>query len=155
MPENIVNRGVVPRFPLVAFDESLFEQVSARPVEQVEEINARSRAGQPLRIDWDKARCTHCMSCMVVCSERHVGVSAPSRAHLRIAVDLLKGDYALGARDAEYCRQCQAAPCVAACPSEAFWLDEQVRAWRVDPGLCLACGACVEVCPIMRFDSIR
>ena len=45
-PENIVNRGVVPRFPLAAFDESLFEQVSARLVEQVEEINARPRAGQ-------------------------------------------------------------------------------------------------------------
>ena len=111
---------------------------------------------KPLRIDWDKTRCTHCMSCMVVCSERHVGVSAPSRAHLRIAVDLLKGDYALGTRDAEYCRQCQAAPCVAACPSEAFWLDEQVRAWRVDPGLCLACGACVEACPYhaIRLDPV-
>jgi D-3-phosphoglycerate dehydrogenase len=45
-PENIVNRGVVPRFPLAAFDESLFEQVSARLVEQVEEMDARSRAGQ-------------------------------------------------------------------------------------------------------------
>jgi carbon-monoxide dehydrogenase iron sulfur subunit len=96
---------------------------------------------KPSRIDWDKAKCTNCMSCVVVCSERHTGTSAPSRSHIRIRVDLLKGDYA-----AEYCRQCQDAPCAAACPSEAIVFDGAVRAWRVDESLCVACGACVEAC---------
>ena len=102
---------------------------------------------RPLRIDWDKAKCTNCMSCAVVCSERHTGMSVPSRSHIRILVNLLGGDYA-----AEYCRQCQAAPCAVACPTEAIQFDEQVRAWRVDDSLCVACGACVEAC---EYGAIR
>ena len=82
---------------------------------------------RPLRIDWEKTKCTNCMSCAVVCSERHTGMSAPWRSHIRILVNLLGGDYT-----AEYCRQCQAAPCAAACPTEAIQFDEQVRAWRPD-----------------------
>ncbi len=106
---------------------------------------------RPLRLDWDKAKCTNCMSCTVVCSERHVGMSAPTRSHIRILVDVLRGDYA-----AEYCRQCQPAPCAAACPTEAVLLDDQVRAWRVDDSLCVACGACVEACAYhaIRLDSV-
>jgi Fe-S-cluster-containing hydrogenase component 2 len=105
----------------------------------------------PLQIDWDKAKCTNCMSCVVVCSERHTGMSAPSRSHIRILVDLFQGDYA-----AEYCRQCQAAPCAAACPTEAIRLDGQARAWRVDDSLCVACGACAEACAYraIRLDPV-
>jgi Fe-S-cluster-containing hydrogenase component 2 len=88
---------------------------------------------------------------MTVCSERHTGMSAPSRSHIHILVDLLRGDYA-----ADYCRQCQPAPCAAACPTEAIRLDGQARAWLVDESLCVACGACVEACAYraIRLDAV-
>ena len=101
---------------------------------------------KPVRIHWDKKKCTNCLSCVVVCSERHTGMSAPSRARLRIHVDVLDGDYS-----AEYCRQCRNALCAAACPEEAIQFDDQLRAWLVDDDLCTGCGECVEPCP---FDAI-
>ena len=101
---------------------------------------------KPVRIHWDKGTCTNCMSCVVVCSERQTGMSAPSRARIRIPVDVLSGDYS-----AQYCRQCGNAPCATACPEEAIRFDRQLRAWLVDEELCTGCGECVEPCP---FDAI-
>jgi Fe-S-cluster-containing hydrogenase component 2 len=104
----------------------------------------------PAHIKWNSVKCSNCMSCAVVCSERHTGTSAPSRAHIRILVDLL-GNHAV---TAQYCRQCHAgrAPCAEVCPDEAISFDEQIRAWRVDETLCQACGLCVDVC---LYDAIR
>jgi Fe-S-cluster-containing hydrogenase component 2 len=101
---------------------------------------------KPVRIHWDRKACTTCMSCVVVCSERHTGTSAPSRSRVRIWVDVLDGEC-----DAAYCRQCADAPCAAACPVEAISFDKALRAWLLDEELCTGCGACVDACP---FDAI-
>lgn len=104
----------------------------------------------PAHIEWNVVKCSSCMSCMVVCSERHTGTSAPSRARIRILVD------PMGKRDvaAQYCRQCCAerAPCAEVCPDQAISFDEQVRAWRVDETLCQACELCVDAC---EYGAIR
>ncbi len=102
----------------------------------------------PVHIDWDRARCSDCMSCVVVCSERHTGTSAPSRARLRILVDLLTGDVT-----AEYCRQCADAECAAVCPEEAIAFDAVTRAWLVDGDSCLACAACEDACPYHAIQA--
>ena len=103
--------------------------------------------GRPIRLHWDEDRCTTCMSCMVVCAERHVGMSAASQSRIWVLPDLLGADYT-----AEYCRQCKNAPCAVACPEEAIQLDDSVGAWLVDLDLCTGCGQCVEECP---FDAIK
>ena len=97
----------------------------------------------PIHIEWDKVLCSNCLSCVVVCAERHTGTSAPSRARIRIQVDLLLGNDVT----AQYCRQCEDAPCAEACPEEAIAFDGSVRAWLVDEEKCLACAACVDACP--------
>jgi Fe-S-cluster-containing hydrogenase component 2 len=97
----------------------------------------------PHHIEWNKVLCSNCMSCVVVCSERHTGTSTPSRARIRILVDLLLDNDVT----AQYCRQCADAPCAEACPEEAITFDRTVRAWLVDEERCLACGVCVDVCP--------
>ena len=96
----------------------------------------------PIHIEWDKVKCSNCMSCVVVCSERHTGTSAPSRAHIRVSIDLL----ADGDVTAQYCRQCQDADCAAACPEEAILFDARIRAWVVQEERCMACEACVAAC---------
>ena len=107
---------------------------------------SKSSRKKPLRIHWDRTACTTCLSCVVVCAERHTGTSAPSRARLRVVVDVLGADC-----DAAYCRQCANAPCAVACPVEAIWFDEDLRAWLLDGDLCTGCGDCVVACP---FDAV-
>ena len=104
---------------------------------------------KPLRLHLDEDRCTGCTSCVIVCSERHTGMSAPVRARIQIAVDPLTSSH-----QGNYCRQCAKAPCAAACPVEAIRFDHRVRAWLVDEGQCTGCGQCIEACPfeIMRLD---
>lgn len=96
----------------------------------------------PIHVEWNQVKCSNCMSCVVVCAERHTGVSAPSRARIRIS-DLLTDNEVT----AEYCRQCADAACAEACPEEAIAFDETIRAWLVDEEKCIACAACVEACP--------
>ena len=94
-------------------------------------------------LQWEMLLCSNCMSCVVVCAERHTGTSSPSRARIRIQVDLLVDNDVT----AQYCRQCDDAPCAGVCPEEAIAYDEQFRAWLVDEERCQACGACVDACP--------
>jgi len=96
-------------------------------------------------LHWDQDLCSNCMSCMIVCAERHIGMSAPSRALIRIHVGLFDGSVS-----ADYCRQCQDASCAAACPTEAIAPDGQ--SWHVDETLCIGCGECVDACP---YQAIR
>ena len=102
--------------------------------------------GRSLWISWHRDTCTTCESCMVVCSERHTGMSAPSRSRIRILSDALGGNYT-----ARSCRQCKNAPCAAVCPAEAIRFDDEIHVWLVEEDLCTGCGECVEAC---SFDAI-
>ena len=101
------------------------------------------RRVRPARLQWAKDRCTACLSCVIVCSERHTGESAPSRARIRLHIDLLGGSDDV----MQYCRQCAKAPCASACPVEAIHFDQQTQVWLVDDAVCDGCGQCVRACP--------
>ena len=79
-------------------------------------------------------RCISCRSCAAACHVSHARTSAIQSAASGFArVPLL-------------CRQCEAAPCVDACPVEAMFIDENGmtarRAFR-----CTGCGSCAAACP--------
>ena len=100
----------------------------------------------PVRLHLDEGACTGCLSCVVVCAERHTGQSSLSRSRIQVTVDPLSA-----AHSGRYCRQCRKAPCAAACPAGAIRFDSQYRVWLVDEPLCTGCGLCVEACPFQAM----
>jgi len=87
-------------------------------------------------------KCTGCRICENFCSFHHEGAIWPERARIRVVAQGDDGPFA-----PNVCRQCEDAPCAAACPVEAIVLDGHTGAWVVDVEECVGCGACVEACP--------
>lgn len=94
--------------------------------------------------------CTGCLCCEAVCSLRRTGSQDREASAIRVNLDVFGGRNVL-----LYCRQCDDAPCAAACPAEAINRDEDSGAWVLDPGKCQGCGLCVDACPFgaMRFRA--
>ncbi|NLG27057.1 MAG: 4Fe-4S dicluster domain-containing protein [Chloroflexi bacterium] len=110
----------------------------------------------PLHIALNESLCTGCLSCMLVCSERHYGATNLLRARIRIRLDPLTAEHS-----GITCHQCTdgpggLAPCADICPQEAIQYDDTVRAWLVTEDDCISCGQCVDACPygIMQLDIV-
>jgi len=91
-------------------------------------------------------KCTGCRICENFCSFHHEGAIWPGRARITVIVESDSGPFAL-----RFCRQCDEAPCAAACPAGAIQRNERTGAWAVDAALCLGCGSCAAACP---YDAI-
>jgi len=90
----------------------------------------------------DESLCSGCRVCQVACVAWHEGVFGVSMARIRV----VKIE-PLGVDRPEVCRQCDAAPCIGACPTAALTRDQKTGAVVVDAESCTACGMCVEACP--------
>jgi len=89
--------------------------------------------------------CTGCQECEVVCSLYHFGECNPQRSAVRVTRTEHDG---LADAFPVVCQQCDDAPCIGACPSEAISQEERKGFVRIDRERCTACGACVDACPI-------
>jgi len=83
----------------------------------------------------DPARCIGCRSCAGACYYGHLDTPA-------LAYEEIEQSNAMPM----VCRQCEDAPCVAACPRDAMYKDDAgiVRRSAV---LCTGCLSCVLACP--------
>jgi len=99
----------------------------------------------------DDERCTGCNTCMLVCSFVHEKVFNYERSRIRVWRDDDKGVFIPVS-----CEQCEDAPCVLICPTEALFKDEAGLVLR-DPLRCIGCNECMLACPIgaiSRFDGM-
>ncbi len=87
-------------------------------------------------------KCTGCRLCELVCSVKHEGVSNPSRARIHITKWEMEGIMM-----PMVCNQCEEAPCVTACPTNARSRDESLDRIVTDYDRCIGCKTCVAVCP--------
>lgn len=95
----------------------------------------------------DPIKCTGCHLCELACSFKHYDVYKHEFARIRVYTD------EAFAKDVHTtCKQCEDAPCIAACPVDALSKDENTDAIIVDHDTCILCGQCVEACP---YDAIK
>ena len=100
-------------------------------------------------IDYEK--CTGCRLCELVCSVKHEGVSNPARSRIKI----VKWEWE-GINVPMVCRQCEEAPCLAVCPTNSRFWDEELGSTAIDYDRCIGCKTCLVVCPFgaTGFDPI-
>ncbi|MFW9913358.1 MAG: 4Fe-4S dicluster domain-containing protein [Candidatus Thorarchaeota archaeon] len=93
----------------------------------------------------DPEVCTGCMICVNVCSMRYSKVIGPRWSRVR-AVRIEPGlDFPL------FCRNCEDAPCIAACPNNAISRTSKGIV-IVNNKKCTGSGECVKACP---YNAIR
>ncbi len=92
----------------------------------------------------DPELCTGCMICSNVCSMHYFKVISPARARNRVFRTEDGLDFSL------FCRNCEDAPCIDACPNEAISRTSKGLV-VIKAKLCDGTGACVQACP---YNSI-
>lgn len=89
-------------------------------------------------------KCTGCRTCQLLCSLYHFGESNPSKSAIyviRMERDGLVSCLPL------VCQQCQPAPCIDACPTQALSRDE-AGILNFNRDECTGCDICLEACPV-------
>lgn len=90
----------------------------------------------------DAQLCTGCSQCVLACSFEKESHFSPADALLT----LLQWEDR-GFTQPLVCTQCEDAPCVEACSTQALFRDPFTGAVVIDQTLCSDCGLCVEACP--------
>jgi len=97
----------------------------------------------------DQSRCIGCHACTTACkSENEVPLSV-TRTYVK-AVDVGTFPQARRAFQVTRCNQCEAAPCVTACPTSAMYRRPDGIV-DFDKSVCIGCKACMAACP---YDAI-
>ena len=103
----------------------------------------------------DRARCSGCQRCEMMCSLRNDGRVCQTTARVRVWPNYNFGKGSNGPDGiyrncqftVEHCKQCKDAACMKNCPVHAIYADPETGARVVDTDKCIGCGLCHEACP--------
>jgi len=102
-------------------------------------------------------KCLGCKSCELGCATEHSESKDLYKAIHETPAPATRVGVAQGAGFAVplQCRQCEDAPCVAICPTNALHRPEDSSPIFIDHDLCIGCKWCVIVCPfgVIRIDD--
>jgi len=102
----------------------------------------------------EPGKCIGCRTCEVACvlahKTGHEEGSVLSPANFTPRLKTIKGKkYTAPVQ----CRQCENAPCVNVCPTEAlFYQDDTVQ---LDVNFCVGCQTCVLACPFGAIEMVK
>jgi Fe-S-cluster-containing dehydrogenase component len=97
----------------------------------------------------DQTRCIGCHACTTACkSENEVPIGV-TRTYVK-SVDVGLFPQVRRAFQVTRCNQCEDAPCVAACPTQAMYRRPDGIV-DFDKSICIGCKACMAACP---YDAI-
>jgi Fe-S-cluster-containing hydrogenase component 2 len=103
--------------------------------------------------------CGGCRLCESVCSLSHEGVINPELSRIQVLRDWTKPNTIGVEWEPVTCMQCVNAPCLQSCPTGAISVDETTGARVVNPGLCIGCHTCENVCPFnpprVKYNSLN
>ena len=115
----------------------------------------------------DRARCSGCQRCEMMCTLKNDGRVCQHIARVRVwdnyfwgkSADTGDGSFGDGKGACEFtvehCKQCADPQCVKYCPVHAIYADEKTGARTVDTKKCIGCGMCSQACPwnMPRVDT--
>ena len=96
------------------------------------------------RIVYDPQWCRTCKVCEAMCSIAKEGAAHPALARINITFDEFQEKDPISAT---ICAQCEDAPCIDACPTEAMVEGPRTGAVLVDEERCIGCMKCRKACP--------
>lgn len=101
----------------------------------------------------DPLKCTGCGECETACVRAHTILGDPNKSRIRI----IRSDDGDGFCLPTTCQHCENPPCMAVCPEEAIYRDEELDRVMIDTKRCIGCKMCFSACPTgaMGFDSDR
>ena len=111
----------------------------------------------------DRARCSGCQRCEMMCTLRNDGRVCQHTARVRVwdnynfghGGESPDGIFGNCQFTVEHCKQCKDAKCVEYCPVHAIAADPETGARVVDAEACIGCGMCAQACPwnMPRVDT--
>lgn len=111
----------------------------------------------------DRARCSGCQRCEMMCTLKNDSRVCQHIARVRVwdnynfgaGADTGEGALKNCRFTVEHCKQCEDANCMKYCPVHAIYADEKTGARVVDAERCIGCGMCAQACPwnMPRIDS--
>ena len=115
----------------------------------------------------DRARCSGCQRCEMMCTLKNDGRVRQHIARVRVrdnynwgpGPDTGQGSFGEGEGacqfTVEHCKQCADPACLNYCPVHAIYVSEENGARMVDSDLCIDCGMCSQACPwnMPRIDT--
>jgi len=102
----------------------------------------------------DESKCIACGACSVACMDQNdidvAAGEAPYRTGVVTEADGLLRYSSIG------CLHCADAPCMAACPVDCLYRDEETGFVLCDEVRCIGCRACAAACPVShpRFSPV-
>ncbi|HUZ22016.1 MAG TPA: 4Fe-4S dicluster domain-containing protein [Acidimicrobiales bacterium] len=97
----------------------------------------------------DQTRCIGCHACTTACKSENEVPLGVTRTYVK-SVDIGVFPHVRRAFQVTRCNQCQDAPCVTACPTEAMYRRPDGIV-DFDKRICIGCKACIAACP---YDAI-
>lgn len=111
----------------------------------------------------DRARCSGCQRCEMMCTLKQDGRVCQHIARVRVrdnyfwgkSVDTHEGTFGDCEFTVEHCKQCADPMCAKYCPVHAIHADSKTGARVVDTKKCIGCGMCAQACPwnMPRIDT--
>ena len=95
----------------------------------------------------DYKLCTGCKNCELACA--YYGNGSFNRDDSKIKVTLYPLEKVIAT---QLCMQCDSAPCMAVCPTQALTRDKNTNAVILDKEKCIGCKECISVCPFGNIE---